>query len=121
MLQVERPSRQAPIERLAVEQLHREIELALVLVEAVDGADVRMIEATTRCALRAGTARPLRRSAVLPVGSTFSATCRPSLSVLGAIHDAHPARAELVEDLVVPEGLSNQRIRHGADDHPIRL
>ncbi len=42
--QIERPSRQPPIERLAVEQLHREIELAFVLVEAVDRADVRMIE-----------------------------------------------------------------------------
>ena len=38
-----RPDKLA-IERLAVEQLHREIELAFVLVEAVDGADVRMIQ-----------------------------------------------------------------------------
>ena len=42
--QIERPPRQLAIERLAVEQLHREIQLALVLVEAVDRADVRMIE-----------------------------------------------------------------------------
>ena len=42
--QVDRPPRQAAIERLAVEQLHREIELAFVLIEAVDRADVRMIQ-----------------------------------------------------------------------------
>ena len=73
--------------------------------------------ATRRCALRGGSARPIPRSTVLPVGSTFSATWRPSFDVLGAINDAHSARAELVEDLVMPESLSNQRIRHSADDH----
>ena len=35
--------------------------------------------ATTRCAPRGGSARSLPRSAVLPVGRTLSATCRPEL------------------------------------------
>ena len=42
--QVERPARQPAIERLAIEQLHGEIQLAFVFVEAVDGADVGMVE-----------------------------------------------------------------------------
>jgi hypothetical protein len=44
LAQIHRPPRQTAIERLAIEQLHREIELAFVLIETVDRADVRMIQ-----------------------------------------------------------------------------
>ena len=79
VLQLERPSRQAAIERLAFEQLHREIELALVLVEAVDRADVRMIERRRGARLAPEPLDRLLARRRCPSGSTFSATCRPSL------------------------------------------
>ena len=53
--QLERPAGETPIERLAVEQLHRKIELSAVLVEAVDRADVRMVQCRGGAGLAAET------------------------------------------------------------------
>ena len=105
--QIERPPDSCAIERLALEQLHREVELPVVLVEVVDRADVRVIERRRGARLAAEALDRLLGRGVAG-GRTLSATWRPSFSVLGAIDDAHAARAELVEDLVVPESLSNQ-------------
>ena len=110
--EVERPSAQPLVERLALEQLHRQIALSLVLVEAVDRADVGMVQATRRCGLRAGTARWLRSVASLPVGQDLDGHLTPELHVLSAIDDAHAAGAELIEDAVVPEILTDEGTGH---------
>jgi len=47
-----RPSLQAPVERLAFEQLHRnEQVIALVIADVVDLADIRMVDAGRRARL----------------------------------------------------------------------
>jgi hypothetical protein len=107
--QIERAAREFAIERLTVEQLHREVKLTGMLVEAVDGADVRMVE--RRCRARLAT-EPLHGFVVghrrdrQDLERHLSAQFR----VLRPVDEPHPASAQLVENLVVPEGLANQRI-----------
>ncbi len=110
--QLERAPGEAPIERLAVEQLHGEIELSPVLIEAVDRADVRMVQRRGGARLAAET---FDRFIARRIAGRQHLQCdlAPQLRVLGAVHNPHSASAQLVEDLVVPEGLTNQRIRHG--------
>ena len=99
--------RDAAIERLAVEQLHRDEVLAVRFFDRVDRADVRMIERARRPRLalepleRRPVARQLRRQELQRDASS-------ELRVLGLIDDAHPAAAESTGDGVVENGFSDQ-------------
>ena len=96
----------AVVQRLALEQLHRDEALPLDLVDRVDGADVRMVErgGGPRLALEArlgiAVARPLGREKLERHGA-------PELQVLGAVDDAHAAGPELLDDLVVQDGAAD--------------
>ena len=105
LAQVERFAQQPPIERIAVEQFHRQIQLPLVFVEAVDGADVGVIERRRGARLAAEALHGfLVRGAA--GRQHLEGDLAPEFQVLRAVHHAHPASAQLVEDAIVPEDLS---------------
>ena len=95
------------VERLPLEQLHREEPLSLELVDGVDGADVRMVEGRRGARLALEPFDGRRR------GRHFGRqelqrdrTAEPE--ILGLVHDTHAARADALDDLVM---------RDGAPDH----
>ena len=102
-------------QRLALEQLHRDEVLALVLVDLVDRADAGVVERRggARLALEA-----LERGRVLRHlrGQELQRDVAAELRVLGLVDDAHAAAAELRSDPVVRDGLAD----HG-DSFPTQL
>ena len=110
---VERPPRQLAVERFTIEQLHGQVELALVLIEAVDGADVGVVQG------RGGACFALesldRLLVVAAAGRQhLERDLASKLEVLGAVHDAHATGSKPVDDAVVPECLADEGVRHGA-------
>ena len=106
---------------LAVEQLHDDERLALVLADVVDRADVRMVQRRggARLALEAlERLRVARQLARQELERDLAAEAR----VLGAVDDTHAAAAEPVEDAVVGEDLIDQRLRIilGRTERPVR-
>ena len=47
---------------------------------------------------------------------TLTATCRPSVGILGAVDRRHPARSQLVDETIAPERLPGER--RDDDGHP---
>jgi len=84
-----------------------------VLIEAVDGADIRMIERRGGARLAA---EALDRFFARGVAhrQDFQRDLAAELCILRTVHHAHPASTQLVEDLVVPEYLTDQRCRHSS-------
>ena len=105
-LKLERPAPDPVGERLALEQLHRDEVLPLVLVDLVDRADPGVIErrGRPRLALEA-----LERAGLLGHlhGQELERHVAAELGVLGLVHDAHAAAAELRGDPVVGDGLAD--------------
>ena len=102
----QRPARDAVLQRLAVEKLHGDEGLAVLLADFIDGADVGMIQGGSglRFALKS-----LQRLRVLGdiSGRNFRATKRPQPRVLGLVDHAHAAAAEFFDDAVVRDGLAD--------------
>ncbi len=99
---------------LAVEQLHHDEVLLLVLLDRVDRADAGVVE-------RRGGARlalePLERARVpRHLGAQeLERHAPPELRVLGLVDDAHAAAAELADDGVVANGVAGEGF-HGGED-----
>ena len=96
----------ALLQRLALEQLHRNEVLPLMLVDVVDGADVRMIQGGGRLGLPL---ESLQRMAVLGqlFGQELQGDGALEPGVLGLVDDTHAAAAELLQDPVVRYGLAD--------------
>ena len=104
---VERTARQLTIERLAVEQLHDEIELAFVLIESVDRADIGMVQGRGRA--RFAFEAFDRLFVVGAAGRQhLERHLAAKLEVLCAVHDAHAPGSQPVDDAIVPKGLADQ-------------
>ena len=92
----QRPAVDAVLQRLALEQLHRDEGPAAVVADFVDGADVRVVQRRggARFALesrqRLRVARPL-------VGQELQGHRPVQARVLGPVDDAHAATAELLQ------------------------
>ena len=91
---------------MAVEQLHDDEVLAVVLADVVDRADVRVVE-------RRGDAR-LPPESLERVGARgelgrqeLQRDLAAEADVFGAVDDAHAAAAEAIEDPVVADGGPN--------------
>jgi hypothetical protein len=97
---VERPARQPLLERLAVEQLHREKRRVGAYV--VDGTDVRVVE-RGRGARFPLESLPRLRSGRRPLTQRFDRDEPIQAAVVSAVHVAHPAGAEQVKDFIRPE------------------
>ena len=95
-------------ERLALQQLHRDEVLALVLVDLVDRADPGVVEGGGRPGLALET---LERGLVLRHvrGQELERDVAAELRVLRLVHDAHAPAAELGRDPVVRDRLTDHR------------
>jgi hypothetical protein len=102
-LNVHRPTRNAMLERLPLEKLHDNKTLAIVLVDVIDGADVRVIQGRgrSRFALKS-----LNGWMILGklLGKKFQAHVAAETDVLGFVHDPHSAAAQLFQNAVVGDG-----------------
>src|SRR5712691_5444416 len=99
-------------QRLPLDVLHSDIDLAGVLADFVNGADMRMIE-------RGGGARllleALENALVLGslVGKKFQRHRAAESGVLGAVYHAHAAAAQLIEDAKMRKSLCQHGAAHG--------
>jgi len=106
---LERLSGNALLERFALPILHHDKGLALVLPNVVNRADVRVIQ-------RGGSLRfTLEPFQGLPVlgeffREEFQGDGALELGVLGLVHHAHAAPAELLQNAVVRDGLADHRV-----------
>ena len=76
------------------------------LVNLVDGADVGMIQGRGGFGFALKTAECLRVFGYV-VGQELQSHKAPEPHILGLVHDAHSAAAELLDDAVVRDGLAN--------------
>ena len=94
------------IERLPVEQLHRDELPALELADVVDRADRRMIEGRggSRLALE-----PLERQLIRGRvgGQEFQRERAAEPRVLGLVNHTHAARTDLLDDTIVGDDAAN--------------
>ena len=109
-IHAQRPARDAILQRHALHQFHRDERDALVLVDVVNRADIRMVQrrGSARLALKS-----LERSRVGRHAQRhkFQRHLPPQLRILSAIHHAHPAAADLFDDAVMRYNPPNVRIR----------
>jgi hypothetical protein len=96
-------------ERLAFEELHRNEGAVAVLANFVDCADVRVVGRGGRAGF------PLKAFESLWVvdescGKKFQSDVAAESEVLGLVHFTHTPSAELSEDAVVRNGLSDERV-----------
>src|SRR5689334_5355202 len=97
-------------EGLAVEELHRDERVALMLVDLVDRADVGMIQGRRGLGLALEAAECLGIFGDV-VGKEFQRDEPLELGVLGLVDDTHPAAAQLLENSVVGYGLADHACR----------
>ena len=104
----ERPGPEPVPQSLAVEQLHRDEGLALVLVDVVDRADVGVLERGGRACL---TLQPLERLSVARqlFGQELERHAAAQFQILGLVDDAHAAAAQLRNHAVVGDRLADHR------------
>ena len=111
---LERAPGDAMLQRRPVEELHDEERAAVLLADVVDGADVGVIQRRRGPRLAAESGQ--RLGIVGEVGRQElqrDEALQPR--VLGFVHDAHAAAAQLLDDAVVRERLTDQRIGAGLD------
>ena len=94
-------------ERLAHQQLHHDEMPALVLLDRVDGADIGMVQGRSRARLAL---KALEQLAVLGHfgRKKFQRHAAAKLRILGFVHHAHSACADLLDNLVMRKSLSDQ-------------
>ena len=104
--ELERPLPDPLRERLPLEQLHGDEVLPLVLLDRVDRADAGVVEGRggAGLALEALEGRRVLRQLHR---QELERDVAAELRVLGLVHDAHAAAAELPGDLVVGDGLAD--------------
>ena len=107
----QRAPRQPLREVLALDQLEREREDSVRLLEPVDRADPRMVERGEDLRLAAEPGQALRLIGDLG-REDLEGDVAPELEVAGAEHLSHPARADRVEDLVVPDSIAWAQLPH---------
>ena len=100
------------LQRRALQILHGDERSSVLLADVVDRADVRMVE--RRCgpgfALKAAQGLGITRQ-IFGDELERNGTVKPR--IFGFVHHAHPAAAELLDDAVVRERLTDQRIAAG--------
>ena len=108
----ERTGGESVLQRRALEVLHGDERSSVLLADVVDGADMWMAERrsgsgfTLKAAQRFGIARQISGDELERHG-----TVKPR--ILGLVDHAHPAAAELADDAVVRERLTDQGVALG--------
>jgi hypothetical protein len=99
------------LQRQSVQKLHGDEGLAVLVVNFVDGADVRMIQCRSSLgfALKAG--EGLRIFGYV-VGQELEGNKAVELDVLSFVHHTHAAAAQHLDDAVVRDGLANHLVQN---------
>src|SRR6266478_6282515 len=109
----ERFARNTVLQGFAVEELHRDELLTVLLTNVINCADVRVVQC--RCGLRFAT-KAFQSSGIVKHFWRQELQRHGSMKprVFRFVNNAHPAAAELLDDAVMRNGLSDQRgeIRH---------
>jgi len=116
----QRSARDLLLQRVAVEQLHHDELLALVLADVVNRADVRVVERRGHARLASEPIERLRVGGEIR-GQELQRDLAAQADVFGAVHHAHAARAEPLQDLVVTDqGTKHSRLNCTATDGSAR-
>ena len=103
------------VERLALEELHHDERAAVgVVAEVEDLHDPGIADRRHRARLVEEPVDDVGPRATATASSTLIAARRPSSVCCAEVHRAHPALAELADDLVVPDDSAY----HGLPAHP---
>ena len=104
--QFHRPAVDQVLQRLAGQALHDDEEMAFVLADFVDGADVGMVQGGGSAGFAAKTLQRLRILRSI-FGKKLQGDEAAEQRVFGLVNDAHPAAAEQFDDPVVGDGLAD--------------
>jgi hypothetical protein len=105
------PTANAMLQGHSVQKLHGDERVAVLVVNLLDRADIRMIQCRSSFGFALKAAEDLRVFGYL-VGQELEGNKPAKLQVLGLVHHAHPTAAELLDDAVVRDGLADQLERH---------
>jgi hypothetical protein len=105
----DRPGADAVLQRDAIEKLHCDKGFAVLIVDVVDGADVGMIEGGRGLGLTLKAGKGLGIAGDF-FGKEFERDEAVETRVFGLINDFHAATAELFNDAVVRNGLTDHVI-----------
>ena len=106
----QRTPRDAVLQRHALEKLHGDERLAVLLADVVNGADVGMIQCRCRLRFALKTAEGLRIACHF-VRQELQSDEAVQPCVLGFVDDAHAAATEFLDNAVVRDGLANHERR----------
>src|ERR1039458_1780753 len=100
----QRTSRDAVLQCQSIQKLHNDEGFAVLVVNFVDGADVRMIQRRGRLGFALKTGERLRVFGYV-LRQELEGDKAAEFHVFGFVDDAHPATTELLDDAVVREEL----------------
>jgi hypothetical protein len=90
-----------------IQKFHRDEGLAILFINLVDGADIRVVESRCRLRFTLETGQSLGVLGYL-VRQELQRYKAVQLHILGLIDHTHPAAAQLLHDAVVRDGLADQ-------------
>ena len=99
----------AMLQGLAVEELHGDEGLAVGLTDIVNGADIGVIERGGGLGLALKPGQSLRVFGDF-IGQELQRHKTPQAGILGFVHHAHAAAAQLFEDSIMRDGLADHRV-----------
>ncbi len=105
-LRLHRMHADAVLQRHAVEILHGDERLAVLVVNFVDGADVRMVQRRGGLGFALKTGENLRVFGDI-VRQEFEGDKPSELHILSLVDNTHPAAAEFFDDAIVRDGLAD--------------
>src|SRR6267378_7849378 len=101
------PARDDELEGRAVEKLHSDETLAVVLADFINGANVGVVQSGSGASFAAETLESMRVTDQI-VGEEFESDKAAEVGVFGLVDDAHAAAAQLFNDAVVRNGFADQ-------------
>ena len=108
LLEMDRPARDAMLQRLAFEEFHHEEGVALIFADIVDGADVGIVQRGGGAGFAAEAFQSLRIAGSL-IREKFDGHGAAEADVFGFVDDAHAATADFFDDAVVGNRASDHR------------
>ena len=111
-LQIQRPTANLGCQRLAFEQLHGDKALSILLSNVINGANVWMVQGGGSFSFALESSDGLGIAGKL-IGQELQGNEAVKPRVLGFVDDTHTAAAQLLDDAVVQDGLTDELGRRG--------
>ncbi len=113
-LQLQRPPADAVLQGIAIQKLHDDEPLPLMAGNLMDGADVGMVQGRSGPGFAA---KALQRLGIVGhfVGQKLQSHEAAKHEVFGLVHHAHAPAAQLFQDAIVRDGLTDHRRDHAVD------